>query len=230
MQYLLVLALVACGCGATSVRPRPTTGGIAGLARDLDSGDPIAKAEIRVRAGGQLQPRVTVSSDRGLFDVQELPPGDYTLTAHFAGQPLEVNHIAIRAGEITMVDLVFTLGRPTPITIDHRMIKGTEIERYHPTHLTSSVALIEGTVTDTATRQRVAGAVVTAVRGETGTTEQTVADDQGRFRFDAVPPGVYSISAYYTISGRGQIEVRRSGVTVDGAEAVMVPLWIDMQR
>jgi hypothetical protein len=41
---------------------------------------------------------------------------------------------------------------------------------------------------------------------------------------------VYSISAFYTVSGRGQIEVRRSGIELAGAEAVVVPLFIEMQR
>jgi hypothetical protein len=57
-----------------------------------------------------------------------------------------------------------------------------------------------------------------------------VSDGFGRYRFEAMMPGTYSISAYYSVSGRAQIEVRRSGIEVGGAEAVVVPLWIEMQR
>ncbi len=230
---LLLLVVAACGGSAATHTsgPRRTTGGIAGLARDHDSGDPVAKAEIRVRATGQFKPLQTVSSDRGLFDIQELRPGKYTLSALFAGQPVEVTNIEVRAGEITMVDVTFTLGRPEPIQYDYN-IKGAEIDRYRPKALASKpLALIEGTVNDMSTRLRVPGAVVTAVQdNNVATTQQTVSDDSGRYRFDEVRPGTYAISAYYSIGGRAQIEVRRSGIEVASSEAVVVPLWIEMQR
>ncbi len=206
-------------------------GRITGLARDHDSGDPVAKAEIRVRATGQMKPVLALSSDRGTFDIEKLAPGRYTLSALFAGQPVEVSNIDVRAGETTNVDVTFTLGRPEPIQIDYGK-RGGEIDRYRPKSLAASgAALIEGTVNDTLTRQRVPGAVVTAVHDDdVATTQQTVSDDDGRYRFDAVPPGIYSISAYYSIGGRAQIEVRRSGIEVARSEAVVVPLWIEMQR
>lgn len=226
-----VLVLCLAACGATHATKTATTGGIAGLARDHDSGDPVAKAEIRLRATGELKPMLTVTSERGLFDIQRLSPGRYTLSALFAGQPVEVTNIEVRAGEITTVDVTFTLGRPEPLQYDHAA-KGAEIDRYRPSSLAaSSAGLIEGTVNDVQTRQRVAGAVIHAVYGDDATTaQQTVSDDTGHYRFEAMPPGVYAISAYYSISGRGQIEVRRSGIEVQRSEAVVVPLWIEMQR
>jgi hypothetical protein len=130
-----------------------------------------------------------------------------------------------------MVDVTFTLGRPEPVVIDHEAPRSAAIDRYRPTDLHPSIAMIEGTVTDMTTRQRVPGAVVTAVHGnDVSTTQQTVSDDHGRYLFEAVRPGVYSVSAYYSIGGRGQIEVRRSGIEVAGAEAVIVPLWIETAR
>jgi len=229
VRIVVLLALLAACVSSAAPRPRPLTGGIAGLVRDHDSGDPVALAEIAVTVAGQPRPLQTHSSDRGLYDIQALRPGRYTLTAKFAGQPIEVTNIEVRAGEITMVDLVFTLGRPEPIKIDHGLPKEAVIERYRPKQLSPALALIEGTVNDTATRQRVPGAVVTAVYAPDETTHQTVSDEHGRYRFEPVAPGVYAVSAYYSISGRGQIEVRRS-ITVEGAEAVIVPLWIEMAR
>jgi hypothetical protein len=229
---VVLVLLAACGGTATQTpRSRATTGGIAGLARDHDSGDPVAKAEIRQRASGQFKPLQTVSSDRGLFDIQQLAPGRYTLSALFAGQPVEITNIEVRAGEITPVDVTFTLGRPEPLQQDHQ-IKGAEIDRYRPKSLeTKPIALIEGTVNDSQTRQRVPGAVITAVQDNNmQTTQQTVSDDYGRYRFEQVRPGIYAISAYYSIGGRAQIEVRRSGIEVAREEAVVVPLWIEMQR
>jgi len=228
---IVVLVVLLAACGGAQHRARPTTGAIAGLARDHDSGDPVAKAQIRVRATGELQPRLTVSSDRGEFDIRQLPPGHYQLSALFAGQPIEVSNIDVRAGETTTVDVTFTLGRPDPIRVEYNDPKASVIDRYRPPHLGASVAIIEGTVNDTQTRERVPGAVITAVGGsDPAETQQTITDDRGRFRFDSMRPGTYSVSAYYSITGRGQIEVRRSDIAVVGAEAVVVPLWIELVR
>lgn len=221
----LVLAALG-GCGAAPARARPTTGAIAGLARDHDSGDPVARAEIRVRGQGELTPRETRSSDHGLYDIDHLPAGRYQLAALFAGQPIDVTNIEVRSGETTFVDLVFTLGRPDPIRVNYGDPTAAVIDRYRPRDLDAAHAIIEGTVNDTQTRERVAGAVVTAVAH--GDTEQTITDDQGRYKFPGLRPGTYAVSAYYSISGRGQIEVRRGDITVAGAEAVIVPLWIEM--
>lgn len=226
---LLVLGLALAACGAKPhVAPRETTGTISGLARDHDTGDPIEKAEVRVRAAGELAPRVATSNERGIYSVGTLSPGRYSLSASFAGQPVDVENIDVRSGETTMVDLVFTLGHPDPVKVDFGNPKDGAIDRYKPRNLTANAAVIEGTVNDAGTRQRVAGAVVTAV-GPDDQTQQTVSDSTGRYRFD-LAPGTYSISAYYSIGGRGQIEVRRSGIDVHAAEAVVVPLWVELAR
>ena len=229
VRAALATCAIAClaACGAAQ-RARPATGAITGLTRDHDSGDPIAKAEIHVRRDATEEQFVTASSDVGRYGVDHLAPGRYSLSAAFAGQPLEVVNIDVRAGAITTVDLVFTLGHPDRIRIDHGDPAPDAIDRYRPRG-TGSAAVIEGSVNETATRLRIAGAVVTAVGEDTG-TQQTVSDDHGRFRFDALPPGVYSVSAYYSITGRGQIEVRRSGINVAAAEAVIVPLWIATEK
>ena len=125
-------ALLACSlaclaaCGGPQ-RARPGTGAIAGLTRDRDSGDPIAKAEIRVRSAASPTQFVTASSDLGRFDVAPLLPGRYSLSAAFAGQPVDVVNIDVRAGEVTTVELVFTLGQPDPIRID----LGAAVTRSH---------------------------------------------------------------------------------------------------
>jgi hypothetical protein len=226
---LCLVLLVACGA---SQRPALlTTGAIAGLARDLASGDPVARAEIQVRGSGPTASWRTTTSDGGLYNIDHLPPGAYELTATFAGQPIDVTNIVVAAGELTLVDLGFTLGEPSPRRIDHGAAARTAIDRYRPRGLSERAAIIEGTVSDIASRRRVVGAVVTAIpERRQAEALQTVSDDHGRYRFDAISPGIYAVSAYYSISGRGQIEVRRAGIAVDGAEAVVVPLWIEMDR
>jgi hypothetical protein len=241
----ILLALLACmgaACSSMFNHPvpkfRPTVGGIAGLARDQDSGDPVAKASIIVRSAAAppsqsaAKPveRSTTSSDRGLYDLDRLTPGRYTIAATFAGQTVDVENVDVRAGEVTMVDIVFSLSNPKNIKIDFSShAESTRIDRYRPPNLTDQTARIEGTVNDVVTRRRVPGAVIFAVDGAER-SQQTVSDDHGRYAFDPILPGTYAVSAYYSIGGRGQIEVRRSGIAVAGAEAVVVPLWIEVQR
>jgi len=226
MRIAVVVALAGCGA-ASHPAPAPAFGAIAGVARDHDSGDQIAKAELHLRARGELAAaKSRVSDDHGAYNFERLAPGRYSLAAEFAGQPINVENIEVRAGETTYVDLTFTLGRPDPIRVNFGDASQGAIDHYKPQ---DGVSLIEGTVNDVSTHERVAGAVVTAVRPDK-TTLQTISDDAGRYRFDGVAPGTYAVSAYYSISGRGQIEVRRSGIQVATAEAVVVPLWIELAK
>jgi hypothetical protein len=170
--------------------------------------------------------RSTITTSKGAFEIDHLRPGRYSLTAEFAGQPIDVENIDVHGGGISIVDLTFTLGQPDPRHVDFGNPKDGEIEHFHPHQLARTVALVEGTVRDQGTRERVPGAVVTLDTGGLAAA-QGVTDDQGRFRFETAP-GTYSVSAYYSIGGRGQIEVRRSGIHVGGAEGVLVPLWIEL--
>jgi hypothetical protein len=234
---ILALALVM-GCGPSTRPTGPTSyargaskthGSIIGLARDHDTGDPIALAEIRLRGKGVDHVRTT-TNDSGQYLLERVPPGRYQVLAEFAGQPLEVYGIDVTAGDTVHVDLMFTLGRPDPIKYDFGDPKQNMIDRFKPSRLSAQLAVIEGTVNDISTRERVTGAVVSAsMTGPHGDqTELTVSDDDGRYRFQGIAPGTYAVSAYYSISGRGSIEVRRSDIAVAGAEAVFVPLWIEM--
>lgn len=226
----VALALLSCGGGSGAARRgTPTTGAIAGLARDQDSGDPVGAARIRLRATGELtQPRSTATSERGLYDFDALPPGVYSLIAEFAEQSIEVVNIRVDAGEMTMVDLTFVLGRVGPIRIDFSAPEPPAITRYRPSDVKANVARIEGTVSETVTKRRVEGAVVTLV-GPLG-AEQAITDPSGRFRFDGAMPGEYAVSASYTVANRALIEVRRSNIVVAAGEAASVPLWIETRR
>ena len=221
------MLFVVAACGAPT-HARATDGAIAGVARDHDSGTAVAKAQIHVRRVGDLAPRALVTAADGAYTLAHLAPGRYTLDASFAGQPIDVENIDVHAGETAVVDLVFTLGRPDAVHVDFGDPKSGAIDRYRPPHLAPTRAIIEGTVNDAGSHDRVAGAVITVVGAGAVTALQTVSDDQGRYRFDAVTPGVYAVSAYYTIGGRAQIEIRRSDIHVDGSEAVVVPLWVEL--
>jgi hypothetical protein len=215
VRFLLVL-LVACGA-ARPARPKPTVGAIAGLARDTKSGESIGMAE--VTAGTHR----TTTNPQGLYDIDGLAPGTYTVVGRFADQPVTVKNVPVTAGIATYVDLPFTLGEVTPIEIDFGDPRAGEIQ-----YFTTATPRIEGTVAEAGTRERVVGAVVTAARGPEYETLQTVTDDNGRYRFDQVMPGTYAVSAYYSIGGRAQIEVRRSDIEVKAEQGVLVPLWIEL--
>jgi len=216
------------GCATTGKPPKATLGAIAGLVRDHGTGDPVAMAEIKIgKQGAANRTRVT-SNNGGLYDLDKLPPGRYDVNATFAGQPLRIRNVDVKAGETTYVDLLFTLGHPDPIDVDYGDPNQGKIDRYKPRRLAPTASLIEGTVSDLSTKERVYGAVVTAIAN--GVTEQTISDEHGRYRFESVTPGTYTVSAYYSVMGHGTIEVQRNSIEVAAAEAVVVPLWIEMAR
>lgn len=219
----LVVLAVACGASSPHARHKALDGAVAGLVRDSASGEPIATAELQLV--GSANTFTTQSGPSGLYEIDHLKPGRYTLHATYAGQPVTVSNIDIVAGEAMYVDVMFTLGAVEPITLDYAASRDAEITRYHPR---TGAPLLEGTVSDTTTRMRIAGAVVTAVGP--GDTLQTVSDDQGRFKFAPVAPGTYVVSAYYSVGGRGQIEIRRSDIQVGATDAVVVPLWIETTK
>jgi hypothetical protein len=221
----VLFALAACGAAQ---HPAPREGTVVGLARDHDSGDPVAHAELRLRVQGDVRGRAATSGKQGAFAFEHVPPGRYSLSASFAGQPVNVDNITVAAGKTAVVDVTFTLGQPDPVMVDFGNAKEGAIDRYHPTHHAATTGIIEGTVTDSGSRERVGGAVVTATAG--GDSLTAVTDDQGRYHFDTVQPGTYVVSAYYSIGGRGQIEIRRSDIAVAGGEGVIVPIWIEIAK
>jgi len=215
----LLLLLVACG---SVQRPRPTDGAIAGLVRDRTSGDPLGNVTLELSSGA-----ATKSTNDGLYTIDHVRPGHYTLVARYTDESVTVENISVDAGEATYVDVDFALDAPAPVVVDFATARQDAITRYQSPH---GVTSIEGTVSELTTRERVGGAVVTAVGGPRDETLQTVTDETGRYQFGAVEPGTYVVSAYYNVGGRGQIEVRRSGIAVERAQRVRVPLFVELKR
>jgi hypothetical protein len=229
---LVAVIAVAAACHASGGprRPAPTTGAILGLVRDRATGEPIRNAEISLRRDGDLARLANTSTTNdGVYDFDNLVPGRYSVMAYFAGDAVEVENIQVHAGRVAPVDVAFELGRSEPIVVDYGNAKDGAIDRYTLHGASAASGVIEGTVTDATTRERVAGAVVTALASGVIDAQQAVTDDHGRFVFPVVEPGVYAVSAYYTIARRGRIEVLRNNVDVKGGEAVVVPLWVELE-
>jgi len=174
--------------------------------------------------------RQTSTNKNGIYTIAGLAPGTYTLTGMYAGQSIDIKDVLVREGESTYVDFTFTLGDPD----SHQIVFGdhaSDITRYHPLDIAPSASIIEGTISDVQSRERVPGAVVTATLDNPEPhTEQTITDDNGRYKFENLTPGTYTVSAYYSIGGRAQVEMQRNKISVSPAEAVVVPLLIELAR
>lgn len=222
MRALLVVVLCA-GCHHHASHAVPTTGDITGLAWDQDSGNALAgvKVEIASRSG--------MSAPGGLFDVDKIPPGTYTLKGTFRGQTSLDKDLVIKAGDTTFAKLPFKLAHEDLKVVVEEPARLSEITRYHPANVGPTGAQIEGVVIDTLSHKTVEGAVINIVAADKS-TQQMVSDEHGHYKFENVAPGTYAISAYYSVTSRGQIEVRRSDIPVAGGEAVVVPLLVELEK
>ena len=235
VRFLLVSALlVACGTsggmhGGGGATQRKPDGALTGLARDGDTADPLGAADIRIEPPNAAKPS-GVSGRDGMYTIDHVKPGVYTVIGSYAGQTITTKNVRVDAGEASYVDVSFTPSRPDPHLLDYADPKLSEITKYRTR---DNRTLIEGTVSDSGTRARIAGAVVTAF-GPTGAptdeTLQTVSGDDGRFKFPDLTPGVYVVSAYYSVGDRAQIEVRRSDIHVEVGDDINVPLFIETTK
>ncbi|CAN5412538.1 hypothetical protein BH11MYX1_BH11MYX1_26890 [soil metagenome] len=230
MRYLLVLCVACASAPHSTATTRAVDGSLVGLARDRDSGDVIALAQINIRPRGQVVPIKTLTAANGRYNQPHLAPGTYSLSANFAGQHVSVENIELFAGDPTVVDVEFELGKPDPIVVDFGNPKDSEIVHFTPSDRETR---IEGTVNVRSTHTRIEGAVVTVTATAAKPTDealQALSDDQGRYRFAPIKPGNYTVSAYYSVGDGAQIEVRRSDIEVAATEGVRVPLWIETAR
>ncbi len=228
----LWLGLIAINCGAAQHKPvAATKGAILGIARDEDSGDPVAFATILARREGEIANQARKSSDRGLYQFLQMAPGRYTVMGTFAGQTITASDVIVVAGESVAIDLSFAFGHPDTTMLSYGNGKDGAIARFRPKNMAPQTARIEGSLTDNSTRGRVIGAAISLIPdGSQFALQQEVTDDYGQFRFDNVPPGTYALSSYYALGNRGQVELRRSGITVADGDGVRVPLWVEVSK
>jgi hypothetical protein len=141
------------------------------------------------------------------------------------GALLHYKGIPVTAGHTTGFDIPVDVATADEAPTAFEEVGGMAVQVYRPVGL-GRLGRLEGTVTDSVTLERVAGAVVFTTVGSD--VLDTVSDEHGRFRFDRLPPGEYDLSAFYQIARRGEIEVRRTRIGVAAGTAVVVPMFIEV--
>ncbi len=221
-----MLTLVV-ACRHAAGPPAPTTGGIGGVMRDRYTGEVVTGTVTAHDEDGFDVLTVKVDADGGYL-IEGLKPGSYGLVVEILGGPLQFEGVPVAPGHVTAFDLPIDRGAIGSDPGRFADLASDTITDYAPPDLAPGAARIEGTVTDSVTRERVAGAIVTTTHPASGETLTAVSDDGGRFQFDELPPGTYTLSAFYQVPRRGQIEVRRADVPVAAGRAVVVPMTIEV--
>ena len=226
---VLILAAAACHPPAP---PAPTTGAITGLVRDEDTGTALPRAQLAIRKDGALSPALVTTDDEGAYQIERLPPGRYDVTASYAGVTVDERAVIVSAGHATAVDLDLALGRPETHHIDFGDPHGTATcaTTARRTPIRRRARSRAPSPTGAVTHERVAGAVVTATSPALAQAVQVITDDRGRFTVPDVPPGQYSVSAYYEIAHHGTISVEHNLIQVAGGETAVVPLFVETER
>ena len=221
-------SLPGCGAAAGQFQPAATRDGmLAGMIRTADTGAPVDDAIVVLRRQGELAPVQERTTGTGAYMIARLAPGRYQVKVYRDERTVGDEDVAIVAGRVTGLDLAIGPRLPEPDRRSLDVASGTPLWRYRPTDGDAASGAIEGTVSEDAARLRLGGAVVTVADREGRLVADGVTDDEGRYRFDRVPPGVYVVSAYYTLIGRAQFEIRRGEVVVEPGVVVVVPLVLE---
>lgn len=222
---VVVLVLAAAACHAQPARP--TRGAIAGEVRDRVTGEPVA-ATLTVHDQQSFAVETARAGADGLYAIEGLAPGTYDMVVVLPGTTLQLTGIPVRAGRTTAFDVPVDVSAVEVPPASFAAVEGDAIETFRPADLAADRTRLLGTVTDSVTLERVAGAVVAATSPALDEPMIVATDDRGRFRFPDAPPGTYTLSAFYQVPRRGQIEVRRSGVEAPAGAAVDVPLFVEV--
>jgi hypothetical protein len=223
------------GSGATWGAATSRGGALAGLVRDAATGDPLEAARIIAQrdfdpsaeqfAWSDVPDGTTSTAADGNYTLPLLG-GMYRIAVEYGERRVELTYVGIEGGHTRGLDVAIDLTAREPVVVDVRQTGQRGTLRFRQSR-PSSRGTIEGTVTDLATSERVVGAVVVSTSPAVSRVLHTTSDDAGRFALDELRPGTYTLSVYYRVVGRGNIEVRRSNIAVAAAETTVVELVLD---
>ncbi len=101
MKRLFCLFLLT----SAAVWTQPSFGVLKGKVTLATSGEPLHGATITVSRSG----RIGESEDDGMYEIKNLPPGQYSLVAHLQSLSDETKTVTIKAGESTEVNFALTI-------------------------------------------------------------------------------------------------------------------------
>lgn len=169
----------------------PNPGAIAGQVTDAVTTDPIAGAIIKVYSG-QILVSTALSDPNGDYQIPNLSPGNYILTASKATYQTQAKGATVTAGTTTIID--FALVAPP--------------------------GAIAGTVTDAVTTNPIVGARVSVFSGQ-AFIAGALTDVNGNYTIPDLAPGQYTVIASagtnYQTAAQGATVVGGMTTTVDFA-------------
>ena len=174
--------------GVTGPRDRPklTTGTaiIRGIVIGGEDGAPLRRALVRAVGGPLQEPRATITDEQGRWELTELPPGRYSLSAMKAGyvpleygqrRPLESGRpVDLSEGQVVS-DVAFNLSRGS-------VISGRVVDEFGDPLIDVTVAPLRYRYVNGRRRLFPAGRFANT-------------DDGGNFRLFELPPGEYYVTA-----------------------------------
>lgn len=240
---VLILALLAFGCGrGTPAGPtQPTGGAITGVVKDSATGDPLSFARIEATkwsthgsSRGAQPDSVTTQAD-GTYRLDQLAEGTYLVEVQYADHRVRFFTVPVQLGQTTTLDVpIDASGLSSSASYDYVDMQRNPIVTAAPVGPDHERAApqsggIRGSVRDQATKQFLPGAVVAATTPGLRDAQLAIADDDGAYLLRSLPPGTYTLSVYYHLIERGNIEVRRTGVGVNVGEITVIDLVLDAQ-
>ncbi|MEZ5316428.1 MAG: carboxypeptidase regulatory-like domain-containing protein [Vicinamibacterales bacterium] len=182
---------------------------------DDSSGRPVRRARVAVRSVDQRGERAVMTDDEGRFEIRDLPPGRYSLSASKAAY-VSAYFGARRPGRGPGAPLALTAGQAmTGLTLRlglDAVITGRVLDENGLPFPGVSMRLLQ--------YRQVDGARRLAPASGTGVPTTTQTDDRGEYRFFGLMPGEYVVMA--SAPARGTSDLRQ--LSTDDVQSVVADL------
>ncbi len=223
---LLVLISISASCATPKTSRTPTLmverdaavkkseGAILGEVRDASDGLPLSMVSVQVERDGMVVAH-DISDHKGHYRLGPLDEGLYRISAHFAAARVVYEGVVVHKGLATDVNVSIDL-RPQGDRSSKVLTEG-------------ELGSIEGVVLDEVDGHTFPGTVVSLSADHLEDAMMAIADEQGRFRFRSLRPGVYAISCFYTLIEQGNVELRRGNIVVAPGETTAVQMQMDLK-
>jgi len=198
------------------------------VVRDVGTGQPISFVTVYAHSPSLEDERSATTGGDGEYRLDELAPGNYRVTARYSDFIARYDDVTVRAGKETTVDIRILASGSTEGTDSAASTTGpTAVDQGDAAPPHGRTGNIEGTVIDGVSGAALPGAVVTATAPHMRDARFAMADDHGGFRLLGLRPDTYTLSVYYHLIDRGNIEVRKANIVLRGGDTITVDLRLD---